>query len=126
MFLLRWVGAHSKDIPSSNAKKFVNCLSYHEGDYASVSQGSGWFRPNFLRDPFVFDIHVHQTFTCTVPVGTIMNTLQHSGYGIVTRHEYFLTQSTLCLLTIPVKRYMCQRLYQSHYKSILRKNLLLK
>jgi len=31
-----------------------------------------------------------------------MNTLKHSGYNIFTRQEYFLTQSTLYLLTIPV------------------------
>jgi len=57
-----------------------------------------------------------------------MNPLKNSAYNIFIRQEYFLTQSTMYLLTIPVNRYMCRRLYQSHYKSILvlRKSLVLK
>jgi hypothetical protein len=64
MFLLRWVGAHSKDLSSSDMKKFVNIVSYLEGDSASVSQCSCRFIPHFLRNTFAFDIEIHQAVTC--------------------------------------------------------------
>jgi len=63
MFRLRYLRAHSKDLTSSDMKKFVNSLSYPGGDSASVARCSGEFRPNFLRDAFVFDIKIYQAAT---------------------------------------------------------------